>query len=152
MYSVSEELIRGKIPSLIIRRGPSGEVLYRWVVNLIAMSDQPVITIHFSRILIDRGRYIQRINLNRIIDELETEKIIPSPTAMALRGVNDEYEKSNLVIGILQGRNEKDFKGFLKIIAKEKTDSKFYESTKMFFSAFTMFAGYEQYATWPNGN
>ena len=116
------------------------------------MSDQPAITIHFSRILVEQGRHIQRINLNRIIDELEAEKIIPSPIAMGLRGVNDEYEKSNLVTGILHGRNEKDFKRFLKIIAKEKTDSKFYEATKTFFSAFTMFAGYEQYATWPNGN
>ena len=116
-----------------------------------AMSDQPVITIDFSRILIEQGRYIQTLNLNRIINELEAEKIISSPTAMGLRGVTDEYEKSGIVTGILQGRNEKDFKTFIKIIAKEEKGSKFYEATKMFFSAFTMFPGYEQYATWPDG-
>ena len=116
------------------------------------MSDQPVIIIHFSRILIEQAdRFIQRINLNRIINELEAENIIASPTAMGLRGVNDECEKSSILTGILQGRKEKDFKTFLKIIAKEKTDSKFYDATKMFFSTFTMFPGYEQYATWPNG-
>ena len=120
-------------------------------VRLMATSDQPVITIDFSRILIEQGRYIQRINLNRIINELEAKTIITPPTAMGLRGVNDEYEKSSIVTGILQGRKEKDFKTFLKIIAKEKAGSKFYEATKMFFSAFTMFPGYEQYATWPNG-
>ena len=116
-----------------------------------AMSDQPVITIDFSRILIEQGRYIQTINLNRIINELEADNIIASPTAMGLRGVDDEYEKSGIVTGILQGRSEKDFKTFLKIIAKEKKGSKFYDATKMFFSAFTMFPGYEQYATWPDG-
>ena len=116
------------------------------------MSEQSVIpTIHFSRILIELGRYIQTINLDRIITELEAEKIIASPTAQGLRGVRDTYEKSNIVTGILQGRSEKDFKTFLKIVAKEKAGSKFHDKTKEFFSGFTMFPGYEQYATWPNG-
>ena len=105
----------------------------------------------FSRILIEHGRYIQKTNLNRIIDELETAKILSPPTAVGLKGVNDEYEKSSIITGILQGRKEKDFKTFLKIIAKERAGSKFFEATKMFFSVFTMFPGYEQYATWPNG-
>ena len=116
------------------------------------MSEQPLIpTIHFSRILIEMGRYIQRINLNRIIDELEAEKILYSPTAQSLRGIDDEYEKSNIVTGIMQGRKEKDFKTFLKIIAAEKPNSKFHDATKQFFLGFTKFPGYEQYATWPNG-
>ena len=116
------------------------------------MSSQPVIpTVHFSRILIEMGRYIQRINLNRIIDELEAEKILYPPTAQSLRAIDDEYEKSNIVIGVMQGRQEKDFKTFLKIIAAENPDGKFHDATKQFFSGFTMFSGYEQYATWPNG-
>ena len=40
-----------------------------------AMSDQLVITIDFSRILIEQGRYIQTINLSRIINELEAEEV-----------------------------------------------------------------------------
>ena len=113
------------------------------------MSDQPVI-IHFSRILTEQGRYIQNINLNSIVNELEAEKIIPPRIAEGLRGVNDEYEKSNIVISILHGRDEEVFKTFLKITAKEKKGSKFYDATKIFFSGFTMFPGYEQYATWPD--
>ena len=115
------------------------------------MSGQPVIPIHFSRILTEQGRYIQRINLNRIIDELEAEKILHSPTAKNLRAIDDEYEKSNIVIGVMQGRKEKDFKTFLKIVAAENPGGKFHEGTKQFFSGFAMFPGYEQYATWPNG-
>ena len=116
------------------------------------MSSQPGIpTIHFSRILIELGRYIQGINLNRIIDGLEAEKILNSQFAQKLKDVNDEYEKSNIVINIMQGRQENDFKTFLNIVAAEKPDGKFYDTTKQFFSGFTMFPGYEQYATWPNG-
>jgi len=116
------------------------------------MSEQSSISkIHFSRILIDLGRYIQRINLNRIIDELEAEEILYSPTAQQLRGMDDEYDKSYIVIGIMQGSNEKDFKTFLKIIAAEKPGSKFHDATKEFFSGFSQFPGYEEYAAWPNG-
>ena len=95
--------------------------------------------------------YIQRINLNRIIDELEAEKIIYSPTAQELRKMRDEYDKSSIVTGIMQGRKEKDFKTFLKIIAAEKPDSKFYDATREFFSGFWQFPGYDEYATWPHG-
>ena len=116
------------------------------------MSQQPSIsTTHFSRILIDLGRYIQRINLNRIIDELEAKKIIYPPTAQELRKMRDEYDKSSIVTGIMQGRKEKDFKTFLKIIAAEKHDSKFYDATREFFSGFWQFPGYDEYATWPDG-
>ena len=116
------------------------------------MSEQSVIpTIHFSRILIAQSPYIQTINLDRIVDELEAEKIIVPPTAQGLREIRDTYDKSDIVTGILQGRSEKDFKTFLKIVAKEKADSKFRDATKVFFSGFTMFPGYEQYATWPKG-
>ena len=116
------------------------------------MSEQSVIpTIHFSRILIELGRYIQTINLDRIVSELEAEKIIEPPTAQGLRGVHDTYEKSYIVAGILQKKSEKEFETFLNILAKEEEGSKFYDATKAFFSGFTMFPGYEQYATWPKG-
>lgn len=116
------------------------------------MSEQPLTpTVHFSRILIDVGRYIQCINLSRIIDELEEKNIFTSQMANSLRSVDDEYEKSNIVTGVLQGKNEKDFKTFLRIVASEKKGSKFYNGTKMFFSGFTKFSGYDQYATWPDG-
>ena len=108
-------------------------------------------TVHFSRILIEQSHYIQTINLDRIIDGLETENIFTSTTAQGLKGINDTYEKSKVFTSILHGlRNEKDFMTFLRIIAKEKTDSEFYDATKTFFSGFTTFPGYEQYATWPN--
>ena len=117
------------------------------------MSEQASIsTAHFSRILIDLGRYIQRINLNRIIDALSAEKFLCSETAQKIKGISDEYEKSNIVISIMQGRwKERDFKTFLKIIAAEKPGSKFYGATREFFSGFWQFPGYEQYATCPNG-
>lgn len=116
------------------------------------MSGQPVIpTIHFSRILIELGRYIQTINLNRIIDELEAEEILHPPIAQGLRAIDDEYEKSNIVTQIFQGRKEKDFKTFLKIVAAENPAGEFHDATKQFFSNFTMFPGYEEYAAWPNG-
>ena len=107
--------------------------------------------IDFSRILIEQGSYIQKINLNRIISELETEKIVATVAASKLREINDEYEKSIVLTGMLQGGREKDFKAFLNILAKEKKDSKFYDATKEFFSGFTMFPGYEEYAAWSNG-
>ena len=116
------------------------------------MSEQPSIsTTHFSRILIELGRYIQKINLDRIIDGLEAEKIIYSPTAQELRKIDDEFDKSNIVTGMMQGRKEKDFKTFLKIIAAEKPGSKFYDATREFFSGFWQFQGYDKYANWPNG-
>ena len=117
------------------------------------MSEQPPIsTTHFSRILIDLGPYIQRINLNRIIDEFEAKNFLSSATVQKVKGIPDEFEKSNIVIGIMQGKQkEKDFKTFLKIIAAEKPDSKFYDATREFFSGFWQFPGYDEYATWPDG-
>ena len=117
------------------------------------MAEQSVIpTIHFSRILIEQSHYIQTINLDRIIDGLETENVFTSTTAQGLKGINDTYEKSRVFTSILHGlRSEKDFMTLLRIIAKEKADSEFYDATKAFFSGFTKFPGYEQYATWPNG-
>ena len=114
------------------------------------MAEQPASspTIHFSRILIDLGRYIQGINLNRIIDGLVLENILPGEIAVPLKNVEDEFEKSNIVVQVLQGKKEKEFKTFLKIVALEERDSKFYEATEMFFSGFTKFRGYEQYASW----
>ena len=58
---------------------------------------------------------------------------------------------SIVLTGMLQGGREKYFKAFLNILAKEKKDSKFYDATKEFFSGFTMFPGYEEYAAWSNG-
>ena len=106
--------------------------------------------IHFARILIGLNRYIQKINLNRIIDGLAAEKILSLPVAQGLKEVDDAYEKSRVVAGILHQLGEREFKLFLRIVAAENTD-KFHDATKQFFSRFTEFPGYEEYAMWPNG-
>jgi len=110
-------------------------------------------TIHFSRILTEQGRYMQRINLNRIIDALAKDKLIPPPVAQGMKGIDDTYEKSRILTQILQGRGEKEFKLFLKAVAAEPSAepkrSKYYEATRQFFAGFVLFRGYEEYATWP---
>ncbi|XP_065887373.1 uncharacterized protein [Dysidea avara] len=106
--------------------------------------------IHFSRILIDQGRYMQRVNLNRIADALAQEKVLPPSVAEGMKGIDDTYQKSLLLTQILQGKGEKDFKLFLKILSAETKGSKYYEATKSFFGGFILFKGYEEYAAWPN--
>ena len=61
------------------------------------------------------------------------------------------YEKSDILSEILCHKEEKDFKLFLKIVASEKKVGKFHDATKQFFSHFTRFSGYEEYALWPSG-
>ena len=107
-------------------------------------------TVHFSRILTQQGRYMQKINLNRIIDALEKDKVLTSPVAVGMKGISDEYDKSRLLIQILHGQGEKEFKLFLKALTAETSQSKFFEATKEFFAEFEQFSGYEEYAAWPN--
>jgi len=107
--------------------------------------------IHFSRILTEQGRYMQRINLNRIIDALAKDsKLLSPPVALGMKGIDDAYEKSCILIQILQGRGEKEFKLFLKAVTAEPKGSKYYEATREFFAGFVLFKGYEEYAAWPN--
>ena len=47
------------------------------------------------------------INLNRIIDEFEAKNILSSATVQKVKGIPDEFEKSNIVIGIMQGKQKK---------------------------------------------
>ncbi|XP_065887502.1 uncharacterized protein [Dysidea avara] len=108
--------------------------------------------IHFSRILTEQGRYMQRINLNKIIDALAKDKILTPPVAQGMKGIDDTYEKSRILTQILQGRGQKEFKLFLKAVTAETKGSKYYEATKEFFAGFVQFRGYEEYATWPNMN
>ena len=108
-------------------------------------------TINFSRILIEQSIYLQRINLDRIIDALAEDKIIIPRTAEGIKGIKDTCEKSGILTQILQGRGEKEFKLFLKAVAAEPKESKYFEVTKDFFLGFVLFKGYEEYAAWPDG-
>ena len=105
---------------------------------------------HFSRILIELHSYVQKLNLNRIIDGLQAENMFSLPVYQGLKRMDNVYEKSDIMVEILNHKEEKDFKIFLKIVASE-TVGKFYDATKQFFSLFTNFPGYENYALWPNG-
>ena len=93
---------------------------------------------------------MQRVNLNRIADALAQEKVLPPSVAEGMKGIDDTYQKSLLLTQILQGKGEKDFKLFLKILSAETKGSKYYEATKSFFGGFILFKGYEEYAAWPN--
>ena len=106
---------------------------------------------HFSRILIDLQWYLQKLNLNRIIDGLEAENMFSLPVSQGLKKIDDLYEQSDIISDILLHKEEKDFRLFLKIVSSEKKVGKFHDATKQFFSHFTEFPGYEEYAFWPNG-
>ena len=93
---------------------------------------------------------MQRINLNRIIDALAKDKLLPPPTAQGMKAIGDTYEKSGILTQILQGQGEKEFKLFLKAVRAEPKGSKYYEATTEFFAGFVQFRGYEEYAAWPN--
>ena len=88
--------------------------------------------------------------MNRIIDALAKDKLLPPPVAQGMKGIDDKYEKSRILTQILQGRGEKEFKLFLKAVAAEPKGSKYYEATRQFFAGFVLFRGYEEYAAWPN--
>ena len=105
---------------------------------------------HFSRILIDLHSYVQKLNLNRIIDGLQAENTLSLSVSQGLRRIDDIYQKSDIMLDVLHHKEEKDFKLFLKIVGTE-TIGKFHDATKHFFSHFTEFPGYEAYALWPNG-
>lgn len=106
--------------------------------------------VHFSRILADAQWLIQQLNLNRTIDGLEKEQILPTKIAEKLKNIA-VYHKCSVINEALQGKGTREFKSFLTIVAAEANDSKYYTATKEFFSSFVSYAGYEEYATWPHG-
>ena len=67
-----------------------------------------------------------------------------------MKSIHDSYEKSRIVSEILQGKREREFNIFLRIVTQEEQGSKYFHATEQFFSRFIIFPGYEEYAVWPN--
>jgi len=91
---------------------------------------------------------MQRINLNRIIDELAINKLLTPDVVEGLKGIDDTPEKSAILTQILHGRGAEGFKLFLKAVMDEPQGSKYYKATREFFAGFVNFRGYEEYAAW----
>ena len=96
-----------------------------------------------SRILKLCRAELQQLNLNRLLSELEQKDIVSKGIANVLER-KTASEKSNVLISVLQSRDEQDFKTFLEVVSNER-DVTFQESTQEFLTMVSIYPGYESY-------
>ena len=96
-----------------------------------------------SRILKLCRAELQQLNLDRLLSELEQRCILSKgiPNVLERKSAS---EKSNVLITVLQSRDEQDFKTFLEIVSNER-DVTFQEATQEFLTMVSIYPGYESY-------
>lgn len=96
-----------------------------------------------SRILKLCRAELQQLNLNRLLSELEGKDIVSKGIANVLER-KSASEKSNVLISVLQSRDEQDFKTFLEVVSNER-DVTFQGPTQEFLTMVSIYPGYENY-------
>lgn len=97
-----------------------------------------------SRILKLSRAEFQQLNFDRLLSELEQKDVLPKGVANVLKR-KSASEKSNVLIGVLQSRDPKDFKTFLEVVSSEH-DTKFIEATEDFLTMVGIYPGYGEYS------
>ena len=96
-----------------------------------------------SRILKLCRTELQQLNLDRLLSEMEQKDIVSKGIANVLER-KSASEKSNVLISVLQSRDEQDFKTFLDVVSDER-DVAFIEPTQEFLTMVSIYPGYETY-------
>ena len=96
-----------------------------------------------SRILKLCRTELQQLNLDRLLSEMEQKDIVSKGIANVLER-KSASEKSNVLISVLQSRDEQDFKTFLEVVSNER-DVAFIEPTQEFLTMVSIYPGYETY-------
>ena len=96
-----------------------------------------------SRILKLCRSELQQLNLDRLLSELEQRNILSKGIADVLER-KSASEKSNVLVSVLQSRDEQDFKTFLEVVSNER-EVTFKEPTQEFLTMVSIYPGYESY-------